>query len=444
MKKNIFALCFLLALPATQYAQEINAQELLDKILKLEPIINYKSFKVDLEAEVAEISAVPMSLANYEALQSSYNSIKINSDKFIGLIKQDILDFKNIKKMAKNGDVFVAKYADAFNAAGTIHSDEFMPLVKKIRGQERFAIMALLAPLGKMAFDGIVSWIRNKRIDKDELMGDLLQIVNVSFVDKLKMKPWAAIAAEHKPLISKGNGNTPAPAPTPNNNKGKKKSAPVVDYPTTKGLSGTITFRMASGDKMPFKSQSKQSRDIGIGTLNSENGAAEGIFTSSKTYSEGSQFQIETENTGLIYVFAFNSDGTCFPIYPYSADWVKGYGMSKKRDITINPLMLKNEQTGGLTIPSPRADTGGDNYITISGNSKKEQICVIVTKSELDFKALLSAINESEGSLAERVAEAIGVEPQGYENLSLSDSTFSFDLDEAEMPVLPLIFEIRR
>lgn len=444
MKKNLFALCFLLALPATHYAQEINAQELLDKILKLEPILNYKSFKVDLESQIGEISATPMSLENYEALQSSYNSIKIHSDKFIGLIKQDILDFKNIKKMAKNGDSFVAKYADAFNSAAAVHSDEFLPLIKKIRGQERFALMAILAPLGKMAFDGIVSWIRNKRIDKDELMGDLLQIVNVSFVDKLKMKPWAVVAAEHKPLITKANGNPPAPNPNNNSNKGKKKSAPVVDYPTTKGLSGTITFRMADGEKMPFQSQNGKRRDIGIGTLNSQNGAAEGVFTTTKAYSEGSQFQIETENSGLIYVFAFNSDGSCFPIYPYSADWVKGYGMSKRRDITINPLMLKNEQTGGLTIPSPRADTGEDNYITISGSSKKEQICVIVTKSELDFKALLSAINEAEGTLAERVAEAIGIEPQGYEKLSLSDNVFSFDLDEAEMPVLPLIFEIRR
>jgi hypothetical protein len=449
---------FLLAFATPTQAQELNAQDLLDKILRLEPLLQYKTFKTDFQTEIAELSARPMSAADYDALQTSYTKIKNQFDKFIGMIKQDILDFKNIKKMTKNESFFAEKYADAFNQAVNIHKDEFMPLVERIKGKERFALLSVLAPLGKMAFDGIARWIKNKRLDKDELMSDLLQIVNTSFVDKLKMKPWHSIAAEHTPIKANNNNNNNNPInnkeePIPNknnnnNNGGKKtkKSGFNVDYPTTKELSGSLEFRLASGENMAFLSGKTKSRDLGIGTLNSANGTKEGVFTTEKRYSEGTQFQITTENSGLMYVFAFNSNNTCFAIYPYSAEWVNGFGMkkSKNRDLTINPLMLKNDEDNSLSIPSPRADTGEENYITISGNSRKEQLCVLLSKSEIDFEALLQAINEGEGTLSERLEAVLGDTAKGYEHISVQKNVFSFDLNQLETPVLPLIFEIQR
>jgi hypothetical protein len=445
---------FFAAFSARLQAQDLNAQDLLDKILRLEPLLEYKTFKTDFQTEIAELSAQPMSAADYDALQDTYTKIKNQFDKFIGMIKQDILDFKNIKKMTKNENFFADKYAASFNDAVAIHKDEFVPLVQRIKGKERFALLSVLAPLGKMAFDGIVRWIKNKRLDKDELMSDLLQIVNTSFVDKLKMKPWHSIAAEHNPIKAKSNqepipnNNTNNNTNNNNNNGGKKtkKSSFNVDYPTTKELSGSLAFRLASGENMAFLSGKTKSRDLGIGTLNSDGGTKEGVFTTEKRYSEGTQFQIKTENTGLMYVFAFNSNNTCFAIYPYSAEWVNGFGMKKgkSRDLTINPLMLKNDDDNSLSIPSARADTGEENYITISGNSRKEQLCVLLSKSEIDFEALLQAINDSEGTLSERLEAVFGDTAKGYEYISVQKNVISFDLNQLETPVLPLIFEIQR
>lgn len=453
-----FAFCLPSRTAQAQIGKEFSAQELIDKLLQIEPILKYKTFKRDFEADIATLTAQPMSAASYQALQEVYDNIKGQFDVFIGMIKQDILDFKNIKKMVKNEGAFVEKYATAFNKAAQIFNNDYPKVVERIKNEgngTRFIGAGLLLELGKMAFDGIVGWIRNKRIDKDELMSDLLQIVNTSFVDKLKMRPFAAVAAPHRP--SNNPTPVPTPAPTPNgggnNNTGgggkMKKSAPVsniTEYPATKSLAGSLYLRQPSGDKIYFRSNlAPRTRDLTIGTLNSQQGAAAGVFGSEQAYAAGTQFQIFTQNTGLLYVFAFNSNNTCYPIYPYSPEWVQGFGMQgKMRDLTINPLMLKNDESQILTIPSARADTGEENYITISGNSKKEQLCIILTKSEIDFPAFLQQVQNASGSLSQRLNSVLGDYASGYEKIYMRDGALHYDLNEVEQPIVPIILEIQR
>lgn len=451
-------------------SKELSAPEIIDKLMELEPIIKYKSFKKDFEAEIAQLSTQPMSPENYQALEQLYTEVKLSSDRFIGMIKQDIMDFKTLKKMLKNEEAFAEKYSASFNRTAKLVNEDYPKLLGKIKqegGGTRFIGGAVLLELGKMAFSGIVNCIRRKRIDRDELMSDLLQVVNVSFVDKLKMKPWNQIAApnnnvasfsptqNNSPSQSQGKfSNSPsAPSYQPaaqnggSNSKFKKSAPPaasLVAYPTTKALQGSLEFRQPSGEKMIFRSSQFKTRDLTIGTLNSQQGAASGVFSSEQRYGAGTQFQIFTQNTGLLYVFAFNSNNTCYPIYPYSTQWVQGFGMSKTRDLTINPLMMKNQEDQTLVIPSPRADNGQDNYITISGNSSKEQLCLILTKSELDFEAFLQQIQEAEGNLSQRLTQVLGEYANGYEQISTKNGVIYYDLNEMEQPVLPLIFEIQR
>jgi hypothetical protein len=121
--------------------------------------------------------------------------------------------------------------------------------------------------------------------------------------------------------------------------------------------------------------------------------------------------------------------------------------MSNSRNLSVGPLMLQ-DANGHTTIPARNANTGAENYIKISGAAAKEQLCVLVSKSEIDLPDVLDRLQQLPGTLAERVAALWQVQPHcaslGEAGLNINGGKIGFAVQSAEKWLLPLVFEIQR
>ena len=169
-------------------------------------------------------------------------------------------------------------------------------------------------------------------------------------------------------------------------------------------------------------------------------------FGSRSTYGEGTSFQMRITNTAFVYVFAYNSNNTCYAIYPYTNDWVRGFNMSKSRDLGVGPLMMKDDNNL-LVIPSKNVDSGEENYIQINGSSSKEQLCLIVSKSELNLQEICSSIEAQTGTLSDRFSAVLNTPNTANLNdieLTQDSGKINFNVPSEDKWVMPLIFEIKR
>jgi hypothetical protein len=149
----------------------------------------------------------------------------------------------------------------------------------------------------------------------------------------------------------------------------------------------------------------------------------------------------------LLYAFVLNTDGTLTPIYPFTEAFTRSFQMSKSRNLSVGPLMLQDAD-GHTTIPAKNANTGAENYLKISGSAPKEELCLVVSKSEIDLNDALTRLQQLPGSLAERVAALWQLEPHcaslGEAGLNVNGGKIGFSVSSAEKWLLPLVFEIRR
>ena len=325
----------------------------------------------------------------------------------------------------------------------------------------------------------LVDIIKMKIASKKEKQAQL-QLINTSFSNPLRMKEWHEIVTytpdaaggmgqnngqmgnntggmgQNTGGMGQNNGQmgnnsggmgqnaTEIPQNSTQNSAGMGQTTANIPYPTMKEMKGEVSFVTvtAQNPNAPTPMEfSMPSRDLSLSTMEDNSKC----FVSTQNYPSGTYFQIRTQNTALMYVFALNSNNTCANFYPFDAKWMSHYKMGNTRDLVMSPLMLQDENNF-TTVPSKNVETGAENYILISGNATQENLCVLISKSELDMKAIFEAIQNATGSFSERIASVFGNNMLDWKeaNVKILNGKISFDAGMSEKVVLPLIFAIKR
>lgn len=451
--KSLF-LAFTLLLPClvvhAQPESKVNATQLVEQLLNAKVFIDYNKIKKEIENQAIALNKLPnLSSADYATLQNGYNQTKASFDGFLGVVRQDMLDFQLFEKAATGDEPTILRYLNAYNAGVDIYNREFQPTYNKI--VKTRALKDWLEPLALQAFSFLSNIFKGKNPRKDLLINDLLLISKTLFLQKMEMKTWEALVT----VQPSGNvENTSPPSPTqPFETPPAAMETPEVplEQPVMKTLSGELEFVTIGNQPLRFVMNSAATRDLTVGEATTTTPSSVPVnipvLQTTESHGDGTAFQIRVQNSALLYAFALNSNGKCAPIYPFSEAWVRGFQMSKTRDLSVGPLMLQ-DAPGSTIIPAKNANTGAENYIKISGTSTKEQLCLIVTKSELDLQDVITRIEQLTGSLAERVAALWQSEPHcanaSEAGLNVNGNIIQFNITNEAKWLLPLVFEIQR
>jgi hypothetical protein len=471
MKKILTTILIFLA---TFSFGQFDANNLVDQVMEVQAMRELNQFRDNVIKEVKSLNLSNATPEQIDRVSASYEKMKITYNTLISQVKQDVLDFKNLKKMTKSSEDVSKRYYQTLNQTKNIFNNEFIPTCAEI-SQDRSGLLALIFPLIEKGVRFIIDAIKNHKLKKEIFLDELLNVVNTKFNGALFLPEWNTLVTSSNykrynnvqtfttnstDIITtnnvtvndtKKNKLAPIVDTTTNTdivepvNNGQKPSKVIVQYPALKDLSGNIDF-IASDDmgnlsNMDFNLPEK-SRDLTVGTKVQ---FSKKSLISQKSWGEGTSIQIKIKNTGFLYVISFNDGDVCYPIYPYSQEWMTSFTMGQKdRNLIVGPLMLKDEK-GVVTVPSKNIETGEENYIFISGKSKKEQLLVILSKSELDLKQIADAIESNTGTFEERVNYTLGTSGIG-EGITLekSETSVNFKINDENTYLIPLIFEIRR
>lgn len=447
-----------------QSTSKLDATQVIEQVLNTKVFIDYANSKKAIENQLLALNKLPrVSAEDYATLQNAYGQTKAGFDNFLNLVRQDMIDFQLFEKAANGDEPTILRYLNEYNAGVAVYNREFQPVydrVVKTRGLKDW-----LEPLALQAFNVLGSLFKGKNPRQDLLVNDLLLISKKYFLNRLEMKTWEALVR----IQPTWNSASVAPPPANPNTLPPATAYPgttpppamlaitdtLLEEPVMKTLSGSLEFIIAGNPPRPMDfaglSRSLGKRNLVVGEAD-PNAAPSGsinipVFQTVGTHGEGTAFQIRVQNSALLYAFALNSDGKCAPIYPFNEAWVLGFQMSKSRNLSVGPLMLQ-DATGNTTIPAKNANTGAENYIKISGLSSKEQLCLILSKSEIDLQDVIAHLEQLPGSLAERVAALWQSEPHravvNEAGLVVNGSNIQFNVQNETKWLLPMVFEIQR
>lgn len=433
---------------------KLDATQVIEQLLNTKVFLDYANTKKAIEAQLSALNNLSnLSAEDYNALQGAYTQTKAGFDQFLTLVRQDMLDYQLFERAANGDQATISRYLGAYNAGVGLYNQQFQPLYDRVAKTR--SLKNWLEPLALQAFNFLGPLFKGKNARQNLLLNELLLASKKLFIDRMEMKPWESLVR-----IQPNTGGAPG---NPNNHAAVNTSVPpsvmlatdsLVEEPVMKTLSGSLEFIIAGNPprSMDFGSPSRSlMRNLIIGeeTPNANPSVASTIpvLRTAESHGEGTAFQIKVQNSALLYAFVLNSDGTLAPIYPFNEGWVRGFQMSKSRNLSVGPLMLQ-DAAGHTTIPAKNATTGTENYIKISGSATKEQLCLVVSKSEIDLNDALVRLQQLPGSLAERVAALWQMEPHcasmGEAGLSVNGGKIGFNVSSTEKWLLPLVFEIRR
>lgn len=458
---------------------QFDAANLVNQVMEVQAMRELNQFRENVIKEVKSLNLTNATPEQIDAVSASYDKMKVTYNTLISQVKQDVLDFKNLKKMSKSSDEVSRRYYQTLNETKNIFNNEFIPVCAEI-SQDRSGLLALIFPLIEKGVRFIIDAIKNHKLKKEIFLDELLNVVNTKFNGALYLPEWNSLVTnsnfkrnninntsmklginstdvlvDNTTVINTNKKNKLSSivdtttnidnSPINSVNTGSKSGKVDIQYPALKELSGNIEFIATDGmgilSNMDF-SLPEKSRNLTVG---SKVQFSKNSLVSQKSWGDGTSIQIKIKNTGFLYALSFNDGDVCYPIYPYTQEWMTSFSMGQKdRNLIVGPLMLKDEK-GVVTIPSKNVETGEENFIFISGTSKKEQLLLILSKSELDLSQVSEAIQNSTGTFEERVNSALGTNGIGDGILlEKNGSSVNFKIKDENTYLIPLIFEIRR
>lgn len=224
----------------------------------------------------------------------------------------------------------------------------------------------------------------------------------------------------------------PAPAPEP-------KPVPVPEPDTkTMSLSGSIEFKLNTGEDMPVNKISSRNLMVEEDVVTKEDLVA---YTMMNSYSSGTKFRfyMNIDKEAYIYAFATDLTGKINRILPFD-------------DLT-------STHVGSNSIVAFPSDT---KIIKMDENKGTDYLLILYSKEPLDMNELLADMNKSKGGLSAKITAALGnklidkdkikYDPSkvgfqvnvayGSRNLSVEDDD-NQSIDFATGSVVPLMIEIK-
>ena len=177
-----------------------------------------------------------------------------------------------------------------------------------------------------------------------------------------------------------------------------------VPDPEKFDLSGTLSFKENTGADMKS-------------TYNN------GIFKMSNSYPSGTLFELRISNNEPAYVYAFSSDLTnkTYKIFPFT-----------NRMVAYLPYSQNN-----LAIPDE------DSYNMLDEAKGTSYYCFLYSKEKLDIDAIMSAVEQSTGSIPERLFSVLKDKLVNNDNINYKSTyRISFNAKSKGKSVVPVIVEI--
>jgi hypothetical protein len=223
--------------------------------------------------------------------------------------------------------------------------------------------------------------------------------------------PKPVPAPDPKPVPVPDPKPTPPPAPDP-----KPTPAPVV----VSGLSGSIEFKLNSGDDMPVNRIS--SRNL---VVEEEKAAKEDLvaYTMMNSYTSGTKFRfyMNIDKEAYIYAFATDLTGKINKILPFD-------------DMT-------STHVGANTVVAFPSDT---KIIKMDENKGIDYLLILYSKEKLNMDEMMNTMGNKQGGLSSKIIAALGNKLIKKEDISYTGTQVGFEIKaNATGTVVPLMVEIK-
>ena len=225
--------------------------------------------------------------------------------------------------------------------------------------------------------------------------------------DEKKVEPKPTPKPEPKP--------TPAPEPKP-------VPPPPVPEPVivTTGLSGSMEFKLNSGDNMPVNRIS--SRNL---VVEEEASAKEDLvaYTMMNSYTSGTKFRfyMNIDKEAYIYAFATDLTGKINKILPFD-------------DLT-------STHVGANTVVAFPSDT---KVIKMDENKGIDYLLILYSKEKLNMNEIINAMGNKQEGLSAKIINALGTKLIKKEDINYTGTQVGFEVKaNAAGTVVPLMIEIK-
>jgi hypothetical protein len=251
---------------------------------------------------------------------------------------------------------------------------------------------------------------------------------------QMALQPFAnpfTKAPDEKPIPAPSPQPTPSPSPKP-------LPAPTPQPVATVSLSGSMEFKLNTGEEMPVTRIS--SRNL---IVEEEKAAKEDLvaYTMTGSYSSGTRFRfyLNVDQEAYIYAFATDLSGKINKILPFDD--------------------MVSTHVGANTVVAFPSDT---KVIKLDENKGTDYLMILYSKEKLDMNELMNSMNATKGGLSAKVMAALGnklisknkikyqgskvgfsvnIKP-GTRNLTVENDSKTSD-EPATGSVVPLMIEIK-
>lgn len=467
-------------------AQKMSKGEVLKTLLNMKVFVDNRTLKKQaIEQVKIAVRQAHFTEADYFKLNTAYNDLLIAYNRvYLNEIKSDLVDYKQFQILLSNPNGVANRYAAKYGEVVNIYNTEFNPVVNEIinRNSEIDGDVGTLINIGLNLFKKVVNIIKERKLQKEDIVQIVISEINNQFFKKLELPTWESFEA----TAPDGYTSTPIAASF-------LKLQPVqnthIPLPFTNAIletvSGEIQFEVYdnatgnllsmgfeegnpakievndygqgfSGDQITGKPPSPTNSTGSISTVSK----ITSNFQTLEKYPKDTYYRIKATGDGLVYIFSVNSDNTMYGFYPQKgtieeidssidfdlppdADQITGRPPAPTASNSSTPST--NQVT--ITIPDK------ENYIHIIDPAGKpipeaETLVILFSRSEIDMVEIFDEMESFGDALSpqERLALIFGSQAAStaQANVEAIDGRIDYHLGAADEAILPLVFAIKR
>ena len=428
----------------------------------------------------------------YDQLFRLYNRV------YIAEIKLDLTSFRQLKRLGRNPERQAKRYEDQFDLVLHTYDNKLVPMVDEILSRDldisadfqsiqnqqdslrleqqrlsnkssrighTISSLGLIATAFRLVSD-ITGMISRKRDQHQRMMQNFVNSASGVFRNA-EMGEWQTLG------ISLPPENVPLPMKTISSYQNRAYQQEGQDLPPTdlaflESIRGELFFEIynkSTGEDEFMNIQQGENFNISVNDYGRTDASMDLIigskkgsrsvqrtttvsqFGTSESYSDGTLYRVRAFCNGYTYVFAVNSGNRMFSIFPYQGgkDYIpSGTSYHYPENATFGS---NDSDMVSISVPD------GENYIEISDAPgavapPAETMIVLFSRSQLDLKQVFEKMEGMGSHLRpeERLANIFGslTATPLQANVVIQNGLLTYELDENDPVVLPLVFAIKR
>lgn len=178
-------------------------------------------------------------------------------------------------------------------------------------------------------------------------------------------------------------------------------------------IKGSMDFVLLDGKSMPVQRSKITTRSI---TVEDDDAADYSSYRLAENYPGGTAFKIKftTNAPAFVYIFSVDDKNVVSKIFPYAAD--------------ISPAINSADAT--VYIP------GENKHARLSNDPGTEKICVLYSKTQIDFNTLMADIMKAPSKMYETIMSDYGKQIIPVKSIAFGDDKISFDAKASDQQMV--------